>query len=461
MPLLLNRVSMAGIAIAPIRIACSQGDPVSYLLLDANGSTVEEIALVGSTDRSLYSVPYVQCARSNPPVAQCAHKWSTDLQDPIYAPVKATRSGLPHNTQYKQGIAFAGTTSDVTNNQGGVLHAVDVSNGKILWQRPANDSDGNTYALHVAPAIDPSRSAVINAYGPILELVNMTDGKQLAQLDTSETSVDDQFMSSPVMTVDNDRIYLHSEQGYLWAIDVTGGINANLTVAYRCKYQLGTEKSPTADCTWNKNQTDSLKSGKTGQFQLGIGGSMPFSTPALSGDESKIYLSQYSFENQASMLQLNANDGSIVWSYSGREDGAPAPFGKSRSSPAVDTNGNVFVGSDSIDGAFQIPTLWAFYENGTVAWYERLAGDNVEVGSISPVIANGNITRGRVYMASYEDLFAYEKGCALGPSGKVCDGKGPCLCQDDLSEPVCECDPLSCTSGPGCADPYTCLIGTC
>ena len=187
--------------------------------------------------------------------------------------------------------------------------------------------------------------------------------------------------------------------------------------------------------------------------KVGVRGTNRFGTPALNIDDSRVTLATYEFEKSGTVVQVQAADGQVIWSYSGRSGGQTGGvFGNSRSSPAIDEDGNVFVGSDGMDGPYEIPTLWAFSPDGTLAWKVQLAGDDIELGPISPVIANGNFTQGRVYMASYDDIFAFEAGCPTGPNGLSCNGTGRCLCRDDLSEPVCECPINSCSVGPACAD---------
>lgn len=437
--------------------------------MDAHGNTKEEVAIVGSTDGHVYMIPYETCIRNgdNP----CVEKWSTDVGAPVYAAIRATSSGLLPSDNLGEGIVFVGSSTIYNTDAGGVLHALNASDGKILWSKAAVDGGGTNYSMRHPPAIDANRRALVNAYGPVLQLLDLTTGTEIARLDPSQTSAQDEFYSAPVLTLDSDRIYIQSKKSYLWAIDIKGERNGtestiSLQVAYRCRYESGAAGAVAANCTWPGNWTAEqqptleLPKGKEGLTT--ISGSNRFSTPALNINDTIVTLSTFKFNSAGALVQVDAATGNVRWSYTGREPGALGPqFGNSRSSPALDEDGNVFVGSDAVDGPYEIPTLWAFGPHGAYKWSVRLAEDDVVLGPISPVVANGNVTRGRVYMASFVDIYAFEKGCPTAANGLPCNGTGVCLCKNDLAEPVCDCGEKTCANGPACDAPEVCVIGTC
>lgn len=218
------------------------------MLVNASGYTTDEVAIVGSTDGVVYMIPYEQCIRTGS--SPCEQIWSKYLGAPIYAPIRTTSQGMGSHINLTEGITYAGSSSDYANDKGGKLHALDTATGTILWEREARDRDNNSYSLRNAPAIDNTRKALINAYGPVLELLDLENGTVLATLDSSFTTAEDEFFSSPVVSLDADRIYIHSKQGYLWAINMTVGRHPELQVVYRCRYPVQPDGIAVPNCTW-------------------------------------------------------------------------------------------------------------------------------------------------------------------------------------------------------------------
>ena len=186
-------------------------------------------------------------------------------------------------------------------------------------------------------------------------------------------------------------------------------------------------------------------------------------------------------------------------------DGQVVPFGRSRSSPAFDRQGHIYVGTDTdwvgnpnADDTF--PVFICADAGGAVKWAIGLGEDQLSVvGSASPVIAQGPRGDSRAYMVASDGVAAVIEAvpgvpaCPTGPDQSLldCGGHGSCDCTTgtcacdgcwsgsadgscstynadaclnggscDPDDGKCVCPP--CFTGPLCATPVSCgAAGTC
>lgn len=113
--------------------------------------------------------------------------------------------------------------------------------------------------------------------------------------------------------------------------------------------------------------TDSLPLAVWGGF-LGV---FPFATPALAPGDATAIVAQYAlFGGDSALFAVASTDGSQVWRLQNitSPDGKLISFGRSRSSPAVDPQGNVYVGTDSDDHTFTMPLMLSISAAGTYDW---------------------------------------------------------------------------------------------
>lgn len=112
---------------------------------------------------------------------------------------------------------------------------------------------------------------------------------------------------------------------------------------------------------------DSLPLAMWGGF-LGV---FPFATPALAPGDGTVLVAQYAlYGGDSALFAVSAADGSQVWRLQNitSPDGTLVSFGRSRSSPAVDPQGNVYVGTDSDDHTYTMPLMLSISSSGTYDW---------------------------------------------------------------------------------------------
>jgi hypothetical protein len=208
-------------------------------------------------------------------------------------------------------------------------------------------------------------------------------------------------------------------------------------------------------------------------FSLGdFGGIYPYATPAITGDSTMVALSNFALTQDSGVMMLNAGNGSGIWGYySFSTPQGNVAFGKSRSSPAIDSNNAVYVGSD-IDWTFSptsnmtVPALFAITSSGSLKWVTPVGEENITVGYASPIITDGVDGDHRAYMVSKDAIISMVEGVSCPTNDPVleCSGHGHCNCgSNPVTAGACSC--YGCWyDGPGgsCATYQgTCGQGTC
>lgn len=75
-----------------------------------------------------------------------------------------------------------------------------------------------------------------------------------------------------------------------------------------------------------------------------LGGILPFATPSLSAGDATVMIAQYAaFGGDSAVFAVNPTNGNQLWYLQNitSVDNKTVPFGRSRSSPAIDQNGNI------------------------------------------------------------------------------------------------------------------------
>lgn len=171
----------------------------------------------------------------------------------------------------------------------------------------------------------------------------------------------------------------------------------------------------------------------------------PYATPGLVPDENYFILPQYLAygTGDTGLFAAQLSDGRPVWAYAGFFG---VPFGRSRSSPALDVDGGLYCGAD-IDYAANndsLPVLFAWQLASTEAgpaggynlrWATSMdEDDNFFVGSASPVVKYANASGGQneLVMASGNGAEGFREGyaCPTQPNELEldCSGHGDCDC---------------------------------
>lgn len=198
--------------------------------------------------------------------------------------------------------------------------------------------------------------------------------------------------------------------------------------------------------------------------RYGFLGVFPFATPSLMPGDAAVIVAQYGFMGgDNGIFSIKPADGSQNWglqNITSPVDGKVTTFGHSRSSPAIDPSGNVYVGTDSDDGIYTLPLLLAISPAGGYTWLTGIDTDNVVVGSASPIVGQGFKGEKRAYMVSGYGIKAFDEGYAcpgaLDPFS-ACSGNGVCNCASG----TCTCS-NRCFTGPDCGVALTCSgHGTC
>ena len=186
-----------------------------------------------------------------------------------------------------------------------------------------------------------------------------------------------------------------------------------------------------------------------GSFKYG--GIIPFATPSLSASDALLVINQYSsYGRDAASFGVDPLTGRQLWSFRNvtSPDGTLYNFGRSRSSPAIDPSGSIYMGSDADEGAYTLPVLLSLYPNGTYRWLAEMGNDNVVIGAASPIVTSGPLGENRVYFVSGDGIAALSEGYScpgvLNPF-RSCSGHGICNCATG----ICQCSD-SCRSGAAC-----------
>ena len=168
----------------------------------------------------------------------------------------------------------------------------------------------------------------------------------------------------------------------------------------------------------------------------------PYSTLSLLPGEGSVVVPQYvSLGTDTGVFLANATTGSAIWTFSNltlpgfyfnrtlnKTLPYVVPFGRSRSSAAVDASGSFFVGSDltcappfDCTDTEGLPALFAFSTYSLVPgatdfgddplWVTNLGLEAVvPIGSASPVVRAGLFSEREVYMVAYDGTVGITQG---------------------------------------------------
>jgi hypothetical protein len=186
-----------------------------------------------------------------------------------------------------------------------------------------------------------------------------------------------------------------------------------------------------------------------GSFKYG--GIIPFATPSLSASDAFLVINQYSFNGRdAASFGVDPLSGAQLWTFRNytSPDGTLYTFGRSRSSPAIDPSGFIYMGSDADEGTYTLPVLLSLHPDGTYRWLAEMGNDNVVIGAASPIVTSGPLGENRVYFVSGDGIASLSEGYAcpgvLNPF-RSCSGHGICNCATG----ICQCSDI-CRSGAAC-----------
>ena len=205
----------------------------------------------------------------------------------------------------------------------------------------------------------------------------------------------------------------------------------------------------------------------------------PYSTPSLLPGEGAVVVPQYAaLSTDTGVFLASAQTGAPLWAFSnlslpGFYFNSTAnktlpyiiPFGRSRSSAAVDSSGSFFVGSDltcappfDCTDTEGLPALFAFSTYSRVPGHTDFGDDPlwvtnmgleavVPIGSASPVVRAGLFSEQEVYMVAFDGTVGITSGeeCPTDAYLSECYNNGDCDCATGL----CACYP--CYSGANCS----------
>lgn len=190
---------------------------------------------------------------------------------------------------------------------------------------------------------------------------------------------------------------------------------------------------------------------------FGFGGIIPFATPSLASADAFLVISQYAAMGlDSASFGVDPSTGRQLWAMQNVSfpDGSMLVYGSSRSSPAIDASGNIYLGADSDHAAYRLPVVMALFPNGTYNWAAEMGNDNVVIGAASPAVAMGYQGEKRLYFVSGDGITAIDEGYACPGQLNAftsCSGHGICNCTTG----ACLCSDR-CRTGPDCGTQNTC-----
>jgi outer membrane protein assembly factor BamB len=394
----------------------------------------KEIVYIGSADKHVYALDPDLCEESP---GNC-YFWANPvtLPDPVTAPLLVTHIGSTN--------LFVGTTDEQTGQ--GTLHVIGSQDGNPHWSFTCwNKAHNVSYPLRWAPSVNDTR--VFLAYGERIVVLDAINGALITE---AEGLKDDPFLSSPVLNDAVDALFVHGASGRLFRYNIAGsGHTTTLSFSWGCHYT-----TTATDCCHNMM---TMCSPPTGVASLSIA----LSSPALGINDEDIVISTYASTGGTSVggfYKVLASDGSKVWKFTGTEQMHP---GSSRSSPAIDSTGAVFV-------ATQTPTkvlMYAFEPAGdahgdaVVRWIKDAGIMGSMLNDAGVVLGTNGLGVPRVFLSSLAQIVAYDEGhsCPTTIAIEDCSGHGFC----DCTTAQCHCS-NACWSGDDCATEQTCSgHGTC
>ncbi|ADN35976.1 PKD domain containing protein [Methanolacinia petrolearia DSM 11571] len=210
--------------------------------------------------------------------------------------------------------------------------------------------------------------------------------------DTHETkwcfSPGPQIDSIPAISSDGT-IYVGAVGGYLYALSSEGSEIWNMTEAGN--YITSPAIGPNGIIySAYKSNFNAIYPDGTIKWNTTLGASVSYNSPAI-GSDGTIYVGS----DDKNLYAINPDDGSVKWNYSTGD--------KIRTSPAIGLDGTIYVGSS--DGA-----LYAINPDKTVKWiYDANNNYGADFKYCSPVIGPD----GTIYIGSYGDSLLF----AINPDG--------------------------------------------
>lgn len=383
-----------------------------------------------------------------------------------------------------------------------------------LWTfDPAAIGQGGAVMRGMQPALLPSYSTdgswLFMPAGKSIAVLNARNGQRAP----AYTSPGAAFASSPVLTSDGKSLFVHTLSGSL--MKVTVGIQVSnssrtptLTPSWACAYSQADWDAGRTECaafsertrTWDDEslftEQRQYRLGSTGEVIVASAGEFaspsfisrraqaqadashplaaaptlgdfPLSTPALVQSEKYVVFPQYLSigSGDQGLFVADAGSGAATWAFFNQSFtlgpvSVSLPFGRSRSSPAVDGKDAVYVGAD-IDWPFAddpqgndtMPTLFTFAAGTapgtlTFVWSWNMGSEaDVPLGAASPIVRVGVFNDNEVLMTAFDGSVSITEGalCGTGQTELECSGRGLC----DCARGVCECQ--ECYSGRDCA----------
>lgn len=214
------------------------------------------------------------------------------------------------------------------------MFRLDSENGDVVWNAPtgsgisnstaAIDSEGNIYI--------GSRSEGIYAWD--------SDGTELWHHE-SESGSGTPYYASPALSEDESTLYVLMTGGEVWALSTADGSpkwSEPVEVSPGLGSSLSVDKDGTVYATTSTEVVAVSDNGDNGSLKWNVEVEGAADSGVVIGPEGDLYTGA-----SAGLISLNPEDGSQNWIYETFVE---------ESVPAVDINGNVYIGS--VDGKFHI-----------------------------------------------------------------------------------------------------------
>lgn len=377
------------------------GDPAVLV-----SPTYGEVLFVSSTDKRVYAL------QTTPTVSPI---WVTTMPQPSFSAVRAVPDF--------GGLVFIGTADDVKADANGTLRVYGAWDGSFKWSYPCMSFDGTLQlGLNTMPAIDTSRNVTYLAYGDVVVALDVFTGAVLAK---DNGTLADPFRSSPTVTGFYDALFVQAASGVLYRYSLIGP-RSNLTVRYDWSCAYGEQ---TVDCCFPPWKCSFLAESLQATY------TSPISTPALGPNDLDVIVGIYSpigSPIDGGLVSAKALSGVLNWRFTGFPT---LGKGSTRSSPALDADGAVFVPMQGAAG----PLLYGLHPDGSFRFVAEIGqfGDQIEDASV--ILGTDTEGTPRIFVATDGRLSALDEGfqCPTDVPLVDCSGHGDC----DCDEGVCDCDP--------------------
>eukprot|EP01029_Cantina_marsupialis_P029109 TRINITY_DN779808_c0_g1_i1.p1 TRINITY_DN779808_c0_g1~~TRINITY_DN779808_c0_g1_i1.p1 ORF type:complete len:810 (-),score=251.70 TRINITY_DN779808_c0_g1_i1:205-2634(-) len=330
-------------------------------------------------------------------------------------------------------------TGDVTNYDNGRIYSFDSVTGDQKWVYDIHCEDGLTEtAPFNMPAI--SQSEILMFYAVCHQIFALDNTGTLAASITGNK--DDPFRSDPVLSEDDATLLVRSSSGSLFSFDVTyaaekpadegdpHGIGYNWSCCYKRDEEVkGTESCAYGDPAVWMNFCDSTPEGET---NVPVEPYFQMAAPTITPDNQFVVLANFGLGSRPSGIwNANVTDGTTEWFFD--DINHYGVIGSTQSTPAIDGNGNIFVGIDTEHGA----QMLCLGSDGGVKWTRPL-GDMDRIRNANPVLGSDSVGNSRMFIASQNTLSFIDEGlmCPTNTFLRECSGHGACDCQTG----TCDCN---------------------